>query len=237
MKKNRSRAVVALILLMLPTFAFAIHDEITRVNDGEMTLTVILDLFDDTGGLLSHQETDGFGLVDISNLYSDNGTSVLGGAITFGNKIGPGGESEDGSEVMIHDLALVGLNSGDHGLNDFQLDWFTTTNQVLHEDFDLVIGDDFENGIAYYIYSTGIANDPDADGMPGTAFTVGRGNAYSAQVSLSFATIAPVPLPAAAWLFASGLLGLGAINRKVSRQETRQRAPGQASKAGSVPIY
>ena len=51
----------------------------------------------------------------------------------------------------------------------------------------------------------------------GFAFNDGSGTGYQAttqSVGLEVTAVAPVPQPAAAWLFGSGLLGLGAIRRR-----------------------
>lgn len=49
------------------------------------------------------------------------------------------------------------------------------------------------------------ATDPDGDGVPGTPQVDGPFMGISAAISL---TTAPVPVPAAVWLFGSGLIGL-----------------------------
>ena len=51
--------------------------------------------------------------------------------------------------------------------------------------------------------------DGDADGIPGTAMTAGPFTGFSPYFSIS-----SIPVPAAAWLFGSGLLGLIGVARR-----------------------
>ena len=56
--------------------------------------------------------------------------------------------------------------------------------------------------------------DGDADGIPGTAMTAGPFAGFSPFFSINTDYSAPIPIPAAAWLFGSGLLGLVGVARR-----------------------
>lgn len=55
--------------------------------------------------------------------------------------------------------------------------------------------------------------DGDGDGIPGIAMHIGPFTGFSANFNINGLT-APVPVPAAAWLLGSGLVGLGSLARK-----------------------
>ena len=157
--------------------------------------TAYLDLYDPDGVLVGSQGMDATALLSAG--YVSTGTElVFNGSLTFPDVYPTVAGGSGGFLATVHDFSIdldTALNSPGSDLVTLQIDW-VSSDQAISETWGLVIGDDFVNGIAYYTYS----------GSSPQALAYG-----SANFSLEFATgIPPVPLPAAVWMFGSGLLGL-----------------------------
>ncbi len=164
--------------------------------------TASLSLYDSNGAYIASQQMDAAGLLNAG--FVNTGTEILfNGSLTFPNLYpfvagGSGGAFATVRDFSV-DLATASLSQYTD-LVGVQIDWGTQGSNVS-EEWGLVIGDDFENGIAYYMYG----------GYPPQALNYG-----SALFGLEFATgvVSAVPLPAAAWLMGSGLLGLLGVARR-----------------------
>lgn len=98
------------------------------------------------------------------------------------------------------------------------IDWLPTPGSLTHDWFENV-GDDFENGIAYYQHYENyfdqwppVFGNPIYEGCPGCY-------GYNADLTLEFASGIPsVPVPGAVWLLGSGLIGLASVGRRRTRR-------------------
>jgi len=136
--------------------------------------------------------------------FVNTGNEILfNGSITFPDLYPLVAGDSGGQFASIHNFSVdltTTNNSSNTDLITVQIDW-TDNNQSIMQTWGLVIGDDFDNGIAYYEY--GSFESPE---------TLSYGYA---SFSLEFATgVAPAPIPAAVWLFGSGLIGLIAVARR-----------------------
>ena len=95
-----------------------------------------------------------------------------------------------GFKWTAHDITCTGT------LCDAPFDWGATANIPVVLDW----------GITGTVWTT---QDGDADGIPGTAMTAGPFTGFSPYFQVN-----AVPIPAAAWLFGSGLLGLVGVARR-----------------------
>ena len=115
-----------------------------------------------------------------------------------GTTFGPGTYSFDTIEAGVYTNVVVGAGQvGGHIL----FDWNTTTNIDVVNVWD-VAGDTYT--------STDV--NADADGLPGLAMIDGAFPGFAAN--FNFTAPAAVPVPAAVWLFGSGLLGLVGVARR-----------------------
>lgn len=195
------------------------------------TLTALTPLTSHSGSLLSHIDaldnsgyivTAKMSIYDVNNILigeqSARAESLFGSAVNTGTSIlfsgslsfptpfplVPGGPGE--APITLHDFEvdLSTLNSPTDSVH-VQMDWFSGTDSFTH-DWSMVHGDDFENGIAYYFYGESYYPDPE-----GELISYG----YHADLQLAFASgIASVPIPAAIWLFGSGIISLIAVGRR-----------------------
>jgi len=165
--------------------------------------TAYLDLFDPSGVLIDRQQMDATGLLSAGSV--NTATEILfNGSLTFPDLYPLVAGDSGGFFASVHDFSIdldTAYNSKFTDLVTMQIDW-GIPNQSISETWNLNIGDDFVNFIAYNRYEQAYSSE---------ALFYG-----SASFSLEFASgIAPVPLPAAVWLFGSGLLGfVGMAGRK-----------------------
>ena len=169
--------------------------------------TAYLDLYDSSGEFIDRQQMDATGLLAAG--FLNTGSDVyFYGSLTFPDLYPLVAGDSGGLLASVHDFSInltTSNNSAYTDLVSMQIDWSgSNQNQLISQTWGSVIADDFVNGIAYYQY----------DSVAGPeALSYG-----SASFGLEFATgIAPVPLPATAWLFGSGLIGLiGFARRKAN---------------------
>jgi hypothetical protein len=145
--------------------------------------------------------------------------SFIGQAITY-----------DPSGLVVDDISLDGNFDFDTGtvyIKDdspfFGLVW--QSNGTLSDQLDGTYAADltasgnfsYDWEILWEITQTGttalvLTVDTDADGIPGTAMHQGPFPGFTHQINGSLTAV--VPIPAAAWLFGSGLLGLIGLSKK-----------------------
>ena len=107
-----------------------------------------------------------------------------------------------GSELIIHDTVLSQTGGMLHA--DALWDWGVNINQLILWDWSLTA---LPGGATSFTLL-----DTDGDGTPGIAFTSGPFLGFTMAIE---GVASPVPLPAAVWLFGSGLLlGLIGISRR-----------------------
>lgn len=165
--------------------------------------TAYLDLYDSSGAFIDGQQVDATGLLAAG--FVNTGTEILfSGALTFPNLYPLTAGGSGGLLASVHDFSVdlaTSTGSPNTDLVSMQVDW-TSDNESISNTWNLTIGDDFINGIAYYTYS---------DFASSTPLTSG-----SANFRLEFATgvVTTVPLPAAVWLLSSGLIGLIGLARR-----------------------
>jgi len=134
------------------------------------------------------------------------------GQINFDSATGQGTANFDpvvflGTNLTIRDVALTQTGSQIHA--DGFWDWGANIDQPLEWDWDIA-------SVIKFGPTTFSLLDTDGDGLPGTALTTGPFPAGTTFAIEGTATPAPVPMPAAFWLFGSGLLGLlGVAKRRV----------------------
>lgn len=152
-----------------------------------------LDIYDVNGQLIHSANANG------SSLYA-NGTATFSAS----SLIAP---------FFIHDFSVISTK-GPETTVGMQLDWGVSKNIRNEATWSLIIADDFFSGTSSYFYRSG---DSDGDGVPGTRLSdVPAGAQFlrsGMSVDLTLDIVpgsenpASVPIPAAFWLFLSGLLG------------------------------
>jgi hypothetical protein len=181
---------------------FLYHVE--SISNSQYIATAQLSIYDMNNVLIDQQS------VRAENLFisgTNTGTSILfDGTLSFPDPfpLTPGGSG--GATVTLHDFEvdLATLYTPIDTVHA-QIDWFGNTYLFTH-DWSMAHADDFENGIAYYSYGEFYYPGPTGELLS---------NGYYANLGMTFASgVAPVPVPAAIWLFGSGLLGLLAVSRK-----------------------
>ena len=138
------------------------------------------------------------------------------------------------SDLLIQGNPLIGEFDFDSGIISFDSNMFLgipmnttgiisdnldgTYSGVLNFDWNVNL---FSADILWEITETGsgiasvVTLDGDLDGLPGTAFTEGPFTGFSMIVDGNLIKQqAPVPVPAAVWLFASGVIGLFGFSRR-----------------------
>ena len=121
-----------------------------------------------------------------------------------GTTFGPGTYTIDTVEGGVYTGIVVGDGQvGGHIL----FDWGTTTNIDVVMVWDVACS----GGSCTYTSTDGIAGNPaNPDGVRGYGMIDGAFPGFNAN----FDFVAPVPVPAAVWLFGSGLLGLVGVARR-----------------------
>lgn len=202
---KRIRLVIACLVFSSGTQNVS-AGSLLSVIDGFLTghypaATAYLSLYDPDGAYIDGQSMDATGL--LSSGYINTGTEIVfNGSLVFPDPYPLYAGGSGGFLATVHGFSVdmyTATASSSTDLVTFEIDWLYD-NQSISNLWDLNVGDDFDNGIAYYIYGS----------YPPQPLTHGY-----ALFSLEFATgIAPVPLPAGIWLFGAGLLFLAGVNRK-----------------------
>ena len=127
----------------------------------------------------------------------------------FTNGTGTGGEFYSGSDLLGSPWTATNvtmtLNTDGTVTSNMTFDWSGNLIDTI------IVFEILATGNPYV--STMTTLDGDGDGIPGNAFTSGPKPGNSIVLN---GTATVVPVPAAIWLFGSGLVGLFAFNRKVS---------------------
>jgi len=125
-------------------------------------------------------------------MYDPTGSVVGGSAVVTGDTTvsmtSP--TAFFGFKWTAHDISCTGT------LCDAPFDWGATSNIPVVLDW----------GVSGSVWET---QDGDSNGIPGTAMTAGPFTGFSPYFKVN-----TVPIPAAAWLFGSGLLGLVGVARR-----------------------
>lgn len=125
-------------------------------------------------------------------MYDPTGAVVGGSAVVTGDTTSSmtSPTAFFGFKWTAHDITCTG------NLCDAPFDWGATANIPVVLDW----------GISGNVWTT---QDGDSNGIPGIAMTAGPFAGFSPYFSVT-----TVPVPAAAWLFGSGLLGLVGVARR-----------------------
>jgi len=183
------------------------------INGRYPVATASLTLYDPNGSYIDNQVMDATEL--LTSGWVNTGSEILfNGSLTFSNLYPFTSGGTGGALATVHDFSVdihTAVNSPYTDLITLEIDWLAGATSSMSETWNLTIGDDFDNGIAYYMHG----------GYQPQPLNYG-----SANFSLSFATgIAPVPIPASALLFGSGLIGLiGIAKRKAPSIKFKQDA-------------
>jgi len=144
-----------------------------------------------------------------STLSMDGSTqnTIAGGTMTFTAEIATGGILNSGSFSIGGTVASLGFNSGTLLTGDLIDFGFLNSSQTLEFLFNPTGGDLASS----YTFGSGQGGIILAiSGYNGDDFN----SSFSTSAYNGIADVAPVPVPAAAWLFGSGLLGLVGIARR-----------------------
>lgn len=107
------------------------------------------------------------------------------------------------SELLVHDVAITQVNGILHV--EALWSWASNVDQFITWDWGLEALPGFETALTVL--------DTDNDGTPGTALVGGPFPGFTMAIE---GITSPVPVPAAVWLFGSGLLGLLSVARRRS---------------------
>jgi len=110
-----------------------------------------------------------------------------------------------GSMWTAHDIAFQ-MTGPATASGEMFFDWGATTNIYVTVDFGVTMNGD---GSIDFVTLDG----PSADGIPGNPMDNGPFPGFNAAF-IGTATPAAVPVPAAVWLFGSGLVGLAGVARR-----------------------
>jgi hypothetical protein len=132
----------------------------------------------------------------------DFDTSTNTGSVNFDP------EMFKGWDIAVRDVALTQTETGIHAEGFW--DWGVNVNQAIEWDWMLQALPGGATSLTLL--------DTDGDGTPGTALTSGPFPGFTMAIE-GIATLAPVPVPvpAAMWLFGSGLLGLFGVAKRRNR--------------------
>jgi len=173
---------------------------IATTDDGaggvNFTVTSATDMFytGTPGGLFSMTNIGGSGSIDVDGNVSYTPTGRLGAAATFAYLGTPAWNIDDVSPNAAP--GYVGFTSGSMTNFAFTTQWdpsLTLSGTTLDANLDATIV---------------------SVGNIGTAWGPFANTAYSEVWSVSFTETSAVPVPAAVWLFGSGLVGLAGVARR-----------------------
>jgi hypothetical protein len=174
------------------------------VYNSQYIVTAHLSIYDTNNTLIDRQS------VRAESLFvsgTNTGTSILfDGTLNFPDPFPLVPDGSGGMIVTLHDFEvdLATLYTPIDTVRA-RIDWFGNTYSFTH-DWSMTHGDDFINWIAYYDYGQFYFPGPTGELLT---------NGYYADLGMTFASgVPPVPVPAAVWLFGSGLLGLLVVSRK-----------------------